>query len=72
MMSTPDDESHVMDELGAYILGGLRPAEAASVSAHLRVCTRCRAEYDYLAAVPGWLGELPVTDALGMLDPPED
>jgi anti-sigma factor RsiW len=72
MMSTADGGGHVLGELGAYILGGLRPAEAADVRAHLDVCARCRAEYDYLAAVPDWLEHLPAADALGTIDPPEN
>ncbi|MGH3165954.1 MAG: zf-HC2 domain-containing protein [Trebonia sp.] len=72
MMSTADGQGHVLGELGAYVLGGLRSAEAADVGAHLRVCARCRAEYDHLAAVPDWLCELPAADALGTLEPPEN
>jgi anti-sigma factor RsiW len=72
MMSTSDRGGHVQEELGAYLLGGLRPAEAADVGAHLDACARCRAEYDHLAAVSDWLGGLSAADALGTLDPPED
>lgn len=71
-MSTPGREGHVQGELGAYILGGLRPAEAADVRAHLDACDQCRTEHEYLAAVSGWLGELSAADALSALEPPED
>jgi anti-sigma factor RsiW len=64
MMSTPGCEGHVGGELGAYILGGLSPAEAARVRAHLDVCGQCRSEHDYLAVVSDWLDELPAADAL--------
>jgi anti-sigma factor RsiW len=70
-MSTPGRECHVEEELGAYILGGLAPAEAARVRAHLGVCGHCRSEYDRLAVVTDWLDELPATDELRLPSLPE-
>ena len=46
---------HVNEELGAYTLGALDPDEAAAVRRHLAECSRCAAEYDALAALPGLL-----------------
>jgi anti-sigma factor RsiW len=63
-MSTPGCEGLSEGDLGAYILGGLPPAEAARVRGHLDVCGRCQSEHDYLAVVPDWLDGLPVADAL--------
>jgi anti-sigma factor RsiW len=41
--------------LGAYVLGGLDPDEAAAVRRHLETCEECAAEYDALAPLPGLL-----------------
>jgi hypothetical protein len=41
--------------LGAYVLGGLDPDEAAAVRRHLEVCEECAAELDALAPMPGLL-----------------
>jgi anti-sigma factor RsiW len=41
--------------LGAYLLGGLEPAEAAEVRAHLSTCPSCAAEHARLAPLPGLL-----------------
>jgi hypothetical protein len=41
--------------LGAYVLGGLDPDEAAAVRRHLEVCADCAAERDALAPLPGLL-----------------
>jgi hypothetical protein len=40
---TPHDE--LLDNVAAYALGVLPPAEAAGVEAHLQTCEQCRAEY---------------------------
>jgi anti-sigma factor RsiW len=56
VMSPPGErDQHVQILLGAYILGGLPPDEAAAVAAHLGRCARCRAEHAELAQVPSWL-----------------
>lgn len=39
-------------ELGAYVLGGLAPAEITAVDAHLAACGSCSAEVDDLAELP--------------------
>jgi hypothetical protein len=44
-------------ELGGYVLGGLAPAEAAEVEAHLATCDRCRIEVAELREVPEYLGQ---------------
>jgi predicted anti-sigma-YlaC factor YlaD len=43
------------DDLGAYILGALDGHEHAAMRGHLAACTACRADYDYLLPVRGWL-----------------
>ncbi len=46
---------HLRPALGAYVLGGLDPDEAAAVRRHLEVCDECAAEHDALAPMPGLL-----------------
>ncbi len=41
--------------IGAYVLGGLEPDEAAAVRRHLETCPECAAEHDALAPMPGLL-----------------
>ena len=41
--------------LGAYVLGGLDPDEAAAVRRHLETCPECAAEHDALAPMPNLL-----------------
>jgi predicted anti-sigma-YlaC factor YlaD len=41
--------------LGAYLLGALARADRAHVDSHLRTCADCRAELDYMDALPGLL-----------------
>jgi anti-sigma-K factor RskA len=43
---TSHDE--LLDNVAAYALGVLSPAEAADVRAHLQTCAACRAEYEAL------------------------
>ena len=43
---TSHDE--LLDNVAAYALGALSPAEAAEVRAHLETCAACRAEYEVL------------------------
>ncbi|MGY3319463.1 anti-sigma factor family protein [Arthrobacter sp. TE12232] len=50
--------------LGAYLLGGLEPAEAAAFEQHLAVCADCRQELDELASLPALLDAVPVPDAV--------
>jgi len=44
-MTTHDE---LLDNVAAYALGVLPPAEAATIEAHLQTCEQCRAEYAYL------------------------
>jgi anti-sigma factor RsiW len=63
MASDRERGTHVQVLLGAYILGGLSAAEGAAVRDHLDRCALCRAEYDELACVPGWLDLLAEPEA---------
>ncbi|MEX2503457.1 MAG: zf-HC2 domain-containing protein [Egicoccus sp.] len=44
-----------LGDLGAYVLGGLEPDEAADLERHLDTCVGCRAELAGLAPLPGLL-----------------
>jgi anti-sigma factor RsiW len=46
---------HLRPDLGAYVLGGLDPDEAAAVKRHLESCPECAAEYEALAQLPDLL-----------------
>jgi predicted anti-sigma-YlaC factor YlaD len=52
--------------LGAYLLGGLDPAEAAAFEQHLDSCADCRMELDEMASLPALLDALPVPDAVAL------
>ena len=52
--------------LGAYLLGGLEPEEAAAFEQHLGSCADCRQELDELASLPALLDALPVPDAVAL------
>jgi hypothetical protein len=52
--------------LGAYLLGGLEPEEAAAFERHLGSCADCRQELDELASLPALLDALPVPDAVAL------
>lgn len=52
--------------LGAYLLGGLQPAEAAAFEEHLRSCVQCRRELGELESLPALLDALPVSDAVAL------
>ena len=43
---------HVRPDIGAYVLGGLEPAEEAAVREHLATCSECAAEHASLAGLP--------------------
>jgi anti-sigma factor RsiW len=45
-------------ELGVYVIGALAWEDQAAMRRHLEVCTACRAEYEELLPVRGWLGRL--------------
>ena len=57
-------DSHQL--LGAYLLGGLEPDEAAAFEEHLARCTDCRQELDNLASLPALLDAIPVPDAVAL------
>jgi predicted anti-sigma-YlaC factor YlaD len=63
MAPEPGRCGHVQLLLGAYVLGGLSPADEADVQAHLAQCAQCQAEYEELACVPSWLDLLKSEDA---------
>jgi hypothetical protein len=44
--------THVHEDLGAYVLGGLDADQAERVRAHLAECDACRAEHAELAGLP--------------------
>jgi hypothetical protein len=46
---------HLRPALGAYVLGGLDPDEAAAVRRHLETCEECAAEHAALTPLPGLL-----------------
>jgi hypothetical protein len=48
-------------EIGAYIVGALDSSARDRVIRHVAVCADCRADYDELVPVRGWLGLLAVT-----------
>jgi hypothetical protein len=52
--------------LGAYVLGGLDPADSQRFEAHLGECAGCRAELSELESLPALLDALPVPDAVGL------
>jgi len=56
--------------LGAYVLGGLEPADLALFEAHLQGCAGCRKELAVLEKVPVLLDALPVPDAVALTDAP--
>lgn len=52
--------------LGAYLLGGLEPGEAAAFERHLADCRDCRIALDELASLPALLDAVPVPDAVAL------
>jgi Putative zinc-finger len=54
--------------LGAYLLGGLDPAEAAQFEQHLKVCENCRKELERLEGIPALLDAIPVPDAVALTE----
>jgi anti-sigma factor RsiW len=60
--------THVHEDLGSYVLGGLTPAEAERVRAHLADCPECAAAHSELAGLPQLL-DLAVVAGAGEDDP---
>jgi len=56
------DGAHVGVAIGLYILGGLDPTEHRAIELHLRDCAACRAEYDELKGLTGYLDLLSQDD----------
>lgn len=56
--------------LGAYVLGGLEPAESRRFEQHLQECAECRAELAALESLPARLDALPVPDAVALTGSP--
>jgi hypothetical protein len=52
--------------LGAYLLGGLEPADIAAFEQHLQSCPECRQELEELASLPALLDAVPVGDAVAL------
>lgn len=55
-------------ELGAYLLGMIGPAQRSAVGHHLAVCPACRGELAGLAGLPGLLRRVSVQDARQLLE----
>jgi hypothetical protein len=50
-------------DIGAYIVGALDGRARAGVSRHLMACPGCRADYDDLVPLRGWLSQLTAADS---------
>jgi anti-sigma factor RsiW len=59
--------SHVLEDLGGYVLGALEPTEREAVARHLAECPQCAAEHARLAGLPGVLRH---ADGLEIPTPP--
>jgi anti-sigma factor RsiW len=57
----------IHSNLGAYVLGGLEPEEAAEVRRHLTFCSRCRNELEGLQKI-----NQPLEAAPPLADPPDN
>ena len=47
-------------EIGAYVVGALDKRAGAAVTRHVATCADCRAEYNDLIPVRGWLSRLAI------------
>ncbi|MEV8634430.1 zf-HC2 domain-containing protein [Streptosporangium sp. NPDC051023] len=56
--------------LGVYVLGALEPEECVLVEAHLAECDGCRAEFEELTGVAGFLGKVSEEDVAQAASPP--
>ena len=57
-------------ELGAYVLGALAPADRSMLDQHLTSCQRCREELAALAGLPALLRRIPPADAAKLCGEP--
>src|SRR4051812_39260861 len=55
--------THVHEDVGAYVLGALEPAEAERVKAHIAECAECAATHAELSGLPRLLDLAVVTGA---------
>ncbi|MFK4297116.1 hypothetical protein ABH924_002265 [Arthrobacter sp. GAS37] len=60
------NETGLHQLLGAYLLGGLEPAEARLFEEHLASCADCRLELGELESLPALLDAVPVPDAVAL------
>lgn len=60
------NETELHQLLGAYLLGGLEPAEARAFEEHLADCADCRLELAELESLPALLDAVPVPDAVAL------
>jgi anti-sigma-K factor RskA len=57
------------DDVGAYVLGALEPAEMEAMRRHLDTCERCAAERQALAGLPGLLDRVQADEEPAPLSP---
>ena len=55
--------THVHEDIGAYVLGGLDAADEKRIAAHIAECEQCAAAHAELAGLPGLLDLAVVTGA---------
>ncbi|MGO4860353.1 anti-sigma factor family protein [Arthrobacter sp. 2MCAF14] len=60
------NETGLHQLLGAYLLGGLEPADARVFEEHLASCADCRLELGELESLPALLDAVPVPDAVAL------
>lgn len=60
------NETELHQLLGAYLLGGLEPAEVRAFEEHLADCADCRLELAELESLPALLDAVPVPDAVAL------
>ena len=60
------NETGLHQLLGAYLLGGLEPADARAFEEHLANCADCRLELGELESIPALLDAVPVPDAVAL------
>ncbi|MBE4718519.1 zf-HC2 domain-containing protein [Pseudarthrobacter sp. AB1] len=60
------NDSQLHHLMGAYVLGGLDPADSQRFEAHLESCADCRTELAEFESLPALLDALPVPDAVAL------
>jgi hypothetical protein len=61
---------HIREELGAFVLGAIDPADDDRVRAHLAACAECRREHERLQGLPVLLDLLPAQPSTDLATPP--